>query len=69
MAQGGAVLMFKAGFKALDGAQIARTVSAIMGGAPLGGDVVEEGVTTDDRKTGLNVYTDHPFLLTRARNP
>ncbi|MEM8802192.1 MAG: PucR family transcriptional regulator [Pseudomonadota bacterium] len=69
MAQGGAVMMVKAGFKPLGVAKTTRNVTAMMGGAVLGGDVVEEVVTEDDRKIGLKIYTDHPLLLSRARDP
>lgn len=69
MAPGGAVLMVKAGFKPLGVARIARDTCALMGGVPLGGGVVEQIKTADDRKIGISVYTDHPLLLSRARNP
>lgn len=68
MANGGAVLMVRAGFKPLSVAQTTRDVTAEMGAKLLDG-VEEEVFVKDPPSRGLSVLDDHPFMLTRARDP
>ena len=64
MANGGAVLLVRAGFKPLCVAQITRDVSAQMGAVDMGG-LVEEVYIKDSRRPSLSVLTDHPHMMSR----
>jgi len=68
MANGGAVLLVRAGYKPLSVAQTTRDVTAEMGAADMG-DLTEEVFVKDPPARGLSVLEDAPLLLTRPRDP
>ncbi|MDU8945560.1 PucR family transcriptional regulator [Ovoidimarina sediminis] len=68
LANGGAVLLVRAGYKPLGVAQITRDVAAEMGAADMG-DLVEEVYVKDEVRTAtLSLLEDHPLLLSRPRD-
>lgn len=68
LANGGAVLLVRAGYKPLCVAQTTREVTAEMGAADLG-DLVEEVELDDGEDYSLSVLHDHPLMLSRHRDP
>ena len=68
MANGGAVLLVKAGYKPLGVAKTTRMVAAEMGAVDMDG-LNEEVVVDYERRPLLSVLTDHPHMLTRDRDP
>lgn len=68
MANGGVVMLVRAGYKPLRVAQITRDVTARQGAADLGS--IEEEVYVKDRpRRGLSVLEDHPHILKVRREP
>ena len=68
MANGGAVLLVRAGFKPLSVAKTTRQVTAEMGAADMGG-VTEEVYVKDELRPMLSVLDDHPHFMFRPRDP
>ncbi len=68
LANGGAVLMVKAGFKPLGIAQTVRDVTAELGAADLGG-LVEEVEYQDDNRHAPSIDRDHPLIMSQFRDP
>jgi len=67
LASGGAVILVRAGFQPLGVAQTTRDVLAALNPADMG-DLVEE-VRIKDPAKPPSVYTDHPLVMTRMREP
>lgn len=68
MANGGVVMLVRAGYKPLRVAQITRDVTAKFGAAELGA-LVEEVYVKDKPKLGVSILEDHPHMLKVRREP
>ncbi|MEM8823194.1 MAG: PucR family transcriptional regulator [Pseudomonadota bacterium] len=68
VANGGAVLMVRHRYKPLGGAKIARRIMADMGAADLG-SLPQEAVIKDATDPRLSILDDHPYMLTRFKDP
>jgi len=68
MANGGAVLLVRAGFKPLGVAQTTRDIARDMGAADMAA-LEEEVYVEDPPARGLSVLDDQPLMLTRMRDP
>ncbi len=66
LADGGAVLLIKAGYQPLGVAKLTRQTVAQMGAADMG-DIVEEVYIKDKPGNVSSVMTEHPLFLTRQR--
>lgn len=67
-ANGGAVLLVRAGHRPLGVAKTTRETAAAMGAIRFAG-LVEEVDIKDDRKLGLSILHHHPTVLTRPYDP
>ena len=67
LASGGAVILVRAGFRPLGVAQMTRETLDALHPADMG-DLAEE-VRIKDALTPSGVYTDHPLVMTRMRDP
>jgi len=68
MGNGGAVLMVRAGIKPLAMAKTTRQIFAAMGAQEIDG-LVEEVFYKDPPRRKISVLDDHPFILSRPRDP
>ncbi len=68
MANGGVVMLVRAGYKPLRVAQITRDVTAKFGAADLG-PLDEEFYVRDKPKLGISILDDHPHILKVRREP
>ncbi|MEM6578499.1 MAG: PucR family transcriptional regulator [Pseudomonadota bacterium] len=68
LANGGAVLMVRAGYKPLGVAKTFRTLADEMGAADLG-NILEETSVKDETESKLSVLDGQPLMLSRPRDP
>ena len=68
LANGGVVMLVRAGYKPLRVAQITRDVTAKLGAADLG-DLVEEVYIKDEPRLGKSILEGHPHMMKVRRDP
>lgn len=68
MAQGGAVILVRAGYRPLSVGNTTRDVLEDMGAVDLG-DLNEDAYVKDEFRPGLSILEDHPLMMSPQRDP